>query len=75
MSLLIWLGLVRRSHTGELRGPFYISPWHIWKVHFLHGPRFGLFRNRPGVINRVPGSLLPRRWGFFIVGFEFGQRG
>lgn len=32
-------------------------------------------RNQPGVIKWLPGRLLPRRRGFGICGFEFGDRG
>ena len=54
----------------------HIAPWHIWKWLWRSpGQRIGLFRNRPGVIRRKPGQWLPRRWGFYILGFEFGRRG
>ncbi len=41
-------------------------------------PRFGwcgIFDNDPRVVRKQPGSWLPRRWGFFFLGFEFGHRG
>lgn len=36
---------------------------------------FGVFRNLPGVIKWEKGRLLPRRWGFHILGLEIGDRG
>lgn len=59
---------------------FHISPAHWWWFLLLHGgkdpfPRCGIFRNKPGVIKWIPGKLLPRRWGFYVLGFEFGERG
>ena len=65
-------------------GLIYISPWWHWKIALFNPPWredpflggwFGLFRNKPGVIKWIPGRLLPRRWGFYILGFEFGDRG
>ena len=75
IRLLLRIGLVNRRADGTIRWPFHVSPWWIWKVHFLKGPRFGIFRNVPGVIKWLPGRMLPRRWGFFIIGFEVGDRG
>lgn len=48
--------------------------WDWW--HFVwHGDEcVGLFRNKPGVVKWLPGHVMPRRWGFFILGFEFGRR-
>lgn len=46
-----------------------IAPWRIWRwmLRRAYGDaRVGIFRNRPDVI--------PGRWGFFILGFEFGSR-
>ncbi len=77
---MLRIGFYRRNDNGSLRGPIHISPWSWWRVMLFpkNGPcpfqRVGLFRNRKGVIDRVPGSWLPRRWGFFVFGFEFGQR-
>jgi hypothetical protein len=52
-----------------------ISPWHIWVYLWRSKNYAGVFRNRPGVIKWIPGKLLPRRWGFRLLGFEFGDRG
>lgn len=81
----------RRSHSchiGQSGRLEYIEPegivwpfdwpssWSIFRYHVRNaGQRFYLFRNCPGVIKRLPGRLLPRRWGFGICGFEFGDRG
>ena len=70
----------------RIRWPFYVCPWWIWKIHFWNvpwskkycpslGSWFGVFRNSPGVIKWEKGRLLPRRWGFYIIGFEIGDRG
>ena len=74
----------------RVRWPFHWSPWWIWKILFINGLRwllrrpnyssmlggwFGFFRNRPGVVKWEKGRLLPRRWGFYIIGFELGDRG
>lgn len=79
--VLFRIGFIRRNNDGSIRWPFYVAPrWH-WQVMLFpkNGPypyqRIGFFRNLPHVIDHVPGSWLPRRWGFFILGFEFGQRG
>lgn len=53
--------------------PISISSWHMWKYLARHGPRVQIFRNR-----RYPdGSRMYKmyRWGFAILGFEFGDRG
>lgn len=50
----------------------HIAPWHIWKMmistkpSWINEKRVGIFRNLPHVI--------PGRWGFFVLGFEFGSR-
>lgn len=46
-----------------------IRPWRIWR--WMLSPRYrdervGLFRNLAWVV--------PGRWGFFVLGFEFGSR-
>jgi hypothetical protein len=68
-------------------GTYIIAPFHWpikwkgegWIEYFTRLPKmhgwFYLFRNRPGVIKWLPGRMLPRRWGFGILGFEFGDRG
>lgn len=57
-----------RTDDGSLRKGF---PWS--------GPggfcAFGVFRNLPWVIKWEKGRLLPRRWGFHILGLEIGDRG
>lgn len=73
----------------RVRWPFSVDPWWVWKIHFHNGLRrlfrspdyspmlgewFGVFRNRPDVVKWEKGRLLPRRWGFYIIGFEFGDR-
>jgi hypothetical protein len=80
VDLLVWFGLVRRLEGGKLRWPIYVSPWEMWKVAFWHpfDRHFGwfcLFRNKPGVIKWQKGRLLPRRWGFRVLGLEIGDRG
>lgn len=75
------IGIFRKndSHThGELgatRGPFYVYPRHMWRYMLQHEPPLVFFRNLPHVIKWLPGSLLPRRWGFRFLIVEFGQRG
>jgi hypothetical protein len=75
-----WLLLagVVRPHYGDpkrLRWPLSVDPKHMW-VHNWRcpGQRFGLFRNLPSVVRDV-GTWLPRRWGFYVLGLEVGQRG
>lgn len=75
MKLLLRIGFVAKRHDGSIAWPFHASPWFIVRHNFLYGPRFYLFRNLPGIIKWVPGRLLPRRWGFGVCGFEFGDRG
>lgn len=75
IRLLLWTGLVARNRDGRIVWPFHVAPWFVIRHHFLYGQRFYIFRNLPGVIKWVPGRLLPRRWGFGICGFEFGDRG
>ncbi len=46
-----------------------IAPWRVWRWMLSNSygeRRVGIFRNLPYVI--------PGRWGFFILGFEFGSR-
>lgn len=47
-----------------------VAPWWIWRCMLTNrrfpDKRIGIFRNLPGVV--------PGRWGFFILGFEFGSR-
>ena len=56
---------------GITLGPIHVAPWRIWRWMMLSRSSFidrriGLFHNLPHVI--------PGRWGFFILGFEFGSR-
>lgn len=59
--------------------PFHAPPW--WQIKLLlrgravMGWKPYVFRNLPGVIKKLPGRLLPMRWGIGWVGFEFGDRG
>ena len=46
--------------------PVTISSPAWWRFMFSTKNRCGIFRNREGV--------KPGRWGFYIVGFEFGSR-
>lgn len=79
IDLLLWIGFVRRRLDGTLRFPVHLAPAHFWWFLLRRGggpfPRFGIFRNRPEVIKWLPGRLLPRRWGFFVLGLEVGDRG
>lgn len=46
-----------------------IAPWRVWKWMLkkgFHYSRIGIFRNLP--------HIKPGRWGFYILGFEFGSR-
>jgi hypothetical protein len=78
---LLWLGFVRRDASGTLRWPFKGPPGYVfesWRsfvgyCRFWGGPY--IFRNLPHVTRDVPGSLMPRRWGVGLWGFEFGHRG
>lgn len=48
---------------------FRIAPWRVWKYMMRRNwneRRVGVFRNLP--------HIVPGRWGFFILGFEFGSR-
>lgn len=83
VQLMIWIGLIRRKDDGSIRWPVHIAPRHVWRM-VLKNPRnmtkfyglFYVFRNLPGVIKWEKGRLLPRRWGFGILGLiEFGDRG
>lgn len=82
-KVLLYVGVVRLKANGDMRWPIHIAPFWIWKAFLkhpvnmtkLHGA-FYVFRNLPGVIKWEKGRLLPRRWGFGILGLvEFGDRG
>jgi hypothetical protein len=79
MPTLLLIGLVRQAN-GKTVWPFRVCPWWLWRARFWpavgdRDPLVGIFRNLPGVVKWVPGRLLPRRWGFWVLGFEFGDRG
>lgn len=78
---LLWVGFIRLRPDGSIRWPFSAPPSHVFRSwrSFYHwcrwiGP-FYVFRNKPHVIKWEKGRLLPRRWGFGVFGFEFGDRG
>ncbi len=63
---------------------FSWSSWEWWKMCFWHGPRYQIFRNKryPKGFRNLNGDLIEGkrvfihfRWGFAILGFEFGDRG
>lgn len=48
---------------------FYIAPYRVWKFRIRnrrYDPLIGVFKNLNWVI--------PGRWGFYFIGFEFGNR-
>lgn len=82
MKTLLRIGFVSRDHNGVIVWPFHGPPrwalksfrefisycrWVGWKPY--------LFRNLPHVVKWLPNRMLPRRWGFGWLGFEFGDRG
>jgi hypothetical protein len=81
IKILLLIGFVSRNTDGKIDWPFRIPPKHVFsdfKSFICYCRFFGpfyIFRNKPGVIKWIPGRLLPRRWGFGIYGFEFGDRG
>ena len=83
VKFLLWVGLIRREDDGSIRWPIHIAPRHCWVSAWEHPKLIGrwtgwfyVFRNLPGVIKWEEGRLLPRRWGFGILGLiEFGDRG
>jgi hypothetical protein len=80
VALLVWIGLVRVRDDGTIRWPFHCMRWWTWKARWWPAvgerePIVGVFRNRRGVIKWERGRLLPRRWGVWILGLEFGDRG
>ena len=67
----IFLGalfLIRRSRLISW------GSWDWWRYMYLSGHYCGFFRNTR-CKKWHDGKLLPWRWGFFILGFEFGDRG
>ena len=78
IAVLSWLGIVRVRDDGSIRWPLHVVPLKCWRGYwgaFWRQKPVGLFRNRPGVISTLPGRVLPRRWGFFVLGVEIGDRG
>lgn len=81
IKFLLWVGFIRRREDGTIHWPFHAPPrwvfksWGSFKCYARCTGYVYRFRNLPGVIKWVPGRLLPRRWGFGICGFEFGDRG
>lgn len=75
VRLLLRIGLVALRGNGTIAWPWSWPRWDIFVMYLRYGPRLYLFRNLRGVVKWVPGRLLPRRWGFGICGFEFGDRG
>ena len=81
IRLLNRIGITRTRDDGTTRWPVHVDPWRMWTFYFrtvgetYSGGWFCLFRNKPGVIKWVPGRLLPRRWGFRVLGLEIGDRG
>lgn len=81
MKFIRWIGFVRINKDGSVRWPFKLPPSYVfesWRsfvgyCRFWGGPY--VFRNAPYVIKWEPNRLLPRRWGFGLWGFEFGDRG
>lgn len=56
-------------------GYLQISPYRWWKFMWSSKDYCGIFRNHPEVVKWIPGKVLPRRWGFYILGLEIGDRG
>lgn len=81
IRFLLWVGFVAKRHDGTIVWPFHVPSRAVFWHHLKYGSWTGafkrvyIFRNLPGVIKWVPGRLLPRRWGFGVCGFEFGDRG
>lgn len=78
LKLLVRVGITRQTAQGW-HNPIQFAPLWCWKKPLAHARFcgwFGLFRNRPDVISRIPGRWLPRRWGFHFMGLiEIGDRG
>lgn len=78
-ALLVRIGLVRREIDGRIVYPFHVAPHWRWQHPILSAQVSGwfyVFHNLPGVVKWEKGRMLPRRWGFGIMGLiEFGDRG
>jgi hypothetical protein len=75
---LVRIGIISLLPDGTYRKPVYIAPMRKWKEWRDYVAMFGWFytfsnkRCNP----KVPGRLLPFRWGFGIAGLlEIGDRG
>lgn len=83
IRLLLWIGFVKFGRKDFTRydapeviiWPFRLAPWHMMVYYWKTDRKVYVFRNLPGVIKWLPGRLLPMRWGFGILGIEFGDRG
>lgn len=80
IELLLWIGIIRIDEK-KIVWPIKFPPGHVFRswhgfigyCRFWGGPY--VFRNASYVKKWIPGRLLPRRWGFGLWGFEFGDRG
>lgn len=82
LYILLRIGFCSRTHDGSIHWPFRAPPRHIysslrswWGYCRFVGFKPYVFRNLPHVQSRIPGRLLPWRWGVGWLGFEFGDRG
>lgn len=79
IKFLLWIGFVAKDNSDKIVWPFHAPPKWIIKYLFkgvaIMGWKPYVFRNLPGIIKWKKGRLLPRRWGFGWLGFEFGDRG
>jgi hypothetical protein len=76
VNALARVGLVRvQERDGRVVWPVRVCPPETWRWMIRSDEPVGVFRNLPGVVRRVPGRLLPRRWGFYVLGLEVGDRG
>lgn len=72
-------GQLTYRYPEQVIWPFHVPP--MWQLKLLlrgravMGWKPYVFRNLKGVIKWKEGRLLPRRWGFGWIGFEFGDRG
>lgn len=76
IDLLLAIGIVSLSRTSlsGIRWPVSWS-WNMCQMLWRTRDFAGLFRNKPGVVKWRRGRLLPRRWGFYVLGLEIGDRG
>lgn len=76
VAILLRIGLVSMDYDGDIRWPFHMPEyWGMFWFHIKSGPWVYIFRNHPGVVKWQENRFLPRRWGFGVIGFEFGDRG